>query len=343
MNTEEAISANAPRAVEADARHRAWLNFGEGRHALKLPLRPIRAGYPASERTTQREACPVVGNTNREWFFQSGLTMRKQTRIVRTCNLLQINSARRQKPKGCHLPFLGRRLHTGGGLFIRVTSMKTPEIPHSFKGVWIRASLWRNASLTWFQKCLLAEIDNLQDGCFASNAYLAKIMCVPEKTLKNNLTALRKLGLILDWGFDGRRRQISVADSVSSDPVNSPAIGTAAIPQTGTIDTSVVPSESKEAKESTADAVAPLWKPDSRSKEEKLRSLKTPKDIPGELEFNEFVERESLCFVANVDIYERLSECKWRQWDGRNWRRIKYWQAYVSALNSKMEEATKNQ
>lgn len=262
--------------------------------------------------------------------------------MVRPCRLIINHSVPSRKPEGYHSPSRGGSLHTGWGLFIRANSMKTPELSHAFKGVWIRASLWRNDKLSWFQKCLLAEIDNLQDGCFASNPYLAKIMGVPERTVTNNLTALRKLGLIIDWGTHNGRRQISVADSVSSDPKTSlPGIGYATYPESGSIDTSGDSSKSEEPKESTSVEVAPIWKPDQRSKEEKLKAIKSPKDCPSESDFNAFVEREELSFVANVDVYRRLCLDKWRQWDGRNWRRIKYWQAYVHALNSKMEEAAK--
>jgi hypothetical protein len=92
------------------------------------------------------------------------------------------------------------------------------ETKKEFRGVWIRASLWRRKDLTWFEKCLIAEIDCFANNCFASNAYLAEIMNTTESRLSNALSKLRGMGLIIDAGFNGRVRQILVADNVSSDP-----------------------------------------------------------------------------------------------------------------------------
>ena len=98
------------------------------------------------------------------------------------------------------------------------------ENKKEFRGVWIRASLWRRKDLTWFEKCLIAEIDCFADNCFASNAYLAEMMNTTESRLSNALTKLRKLGLVIDAGFNGRVRQILIADNVSSDPkINNPS------------------------------------------------------------------------------------------------------------------------
>lgn len=92
------------------------------------------------------------------------------------------------------------------------------ESKKEFRGVWIRASLWRLKDLTWFEKCLIAEIDCFANNCFASNAYLAEMMNTTESRLSNALSKLRGMGLIIDAGFNGRVRQILVSDNVSSDP-----------------------------------------------------------------------------------------------------------------------------
>ena len=92
------------------------------------------------------------------------------------------------------------------------------ESKKEFRGVWIRASLWRRKDLNWFEKCLIAEIDCFAGNCFASNAYLAEMMGTTESRLSNSLSKLRGLGLIIDGNFNGRVRQIMVSDEVSSDP-----------------------------------------------------------------------------------------------------------------------------
>jgi hypothetical protein len=92
------------------------------------------------------------------------------------------------------------------------------ESKKEFRGVWIRASLWKRQDLTWFEKCLIAEIDCFAGNCFASNAYLAEMMGTTESRLANALSKLRGMGLIIDGSFNGRVRQIMVSNEVSSDP-----------------------------------------------------------------------------------------------------------------------------
>jgi hypothetical protein len=95
-----------------------------------------------------------------------------------------------------------------------------------FRGVWIRASLWRRKDLSWFEKCLLAEIDSLGEQCFASNGYLAAMMGTTPGNIANGISRLRTAGLIVDLAFDGRVRRLTVDASVASDPgVNTPVAG----------------------------------------------------------------------------------------------------------------------
>lgn len=80
-----------------------------------------------------------------------------------------------------------------------------------FKGIWIPAELWLNENLTPNEIILLAEIDSLSsknEGCYASNGYLAKFLKLEEGTVKNMLTELRKKKYIVDHNYDpqtGRR------------------------------------------------------------------------------------------------------------------------------------------
>lgn len=87
-----------------------------------------------------------------------------------------------------------------------------------FRGVWIRASLWRRKDLSWFEKCLLAEIDSLGEACFASNAYLANMMGSTAGNVANSISRLRQAGLIRDLDFNGRVRRLVVDVTVASDP-----------------------------------------------------------------------------------------------------------------------------
>ena len=49
------------------------------------------------------------------------------------------------------------------------------ELERDFKGVWIPKEIWLDNKLTWMEKIVITEINSLdrEDGCFASNNYLA--------------------------------------------------------------------------------------------------------------------------------------------------------------------------
>lgn len=82
-----------------------------------------------------------------------------------------------------------------------------------FKGVWIKAEIWENRDLSWLEKCLLAEIDCLdhpQNGCTASNEYLAEMFGSSTASIANMISKLRRLGFVYNVAFDGRRRSMRV-------------------------------------------------------------------------------------------------------------------------------------
>lgn len=112
------------------------------------------------------------------------------------------------------------------------------QVERAFKGVWIPAAIWETESLTWLEKCLLAEIDSLDrgDGCFASNAYLAMRFGKSEKHMANTISDLRKQGWIIDRSFDGRTRKISSAirgDGKPNVKADFPEKGKADFPEKG--------------------------------------------------------------------------------------------------------------
>lgn len=82
------------------------------------------------------------------------------------------------------------------------------------------------------------------------------------------------------------------------------------------------------------------WIPDNRSKEEKLKRIKAPRDFPSQQEFQNFLESEELDGIINrtQDLYRELCLKKWRKWDERTgtWKKIAYWKDYVRALERKI-------
>jgi len=82
-----------------------------------------------------------------------------------------------------------------------------------FKGVWIPKELYLNNELSWAEKILLVEIDSLDkdnQGCFASNEYLAKFLMLSEGSVANMIIKLIDKGYIIRKAFDGRKRYISI-------------------------------------------------------------------------------------------------------------------------------------
>lgn len=67
-----------------------------------------------------------------------------------------------------------------------------------FKGVWIPKEIYLNPDLSWTEKILLIEIHSLQgdEGCFASNQYLAEFLGTSEKTVMNTISKLKGMGHI---------------------------------------------------------------------------------------------------------------------------------------------------
>ena len=83
-----------------------------------------------------------------------------------------------------------------------------------FKGIWIPAELWEAEQLSITEKCLLVEIDSLDNdpdrGCFASNDYLGKFLQLSAGRTANMISDLRKRGFISQVFFDGRNRGLRV-------------------------------------------------------------------------------------------------------------------------------------
>lgn len=78
-----------------------------------------------------------------------------------------------------------------------------------FKGVWIPKEVYLDTRLTALEKIILVEIDSLdngEDGCFASNEYLAQFCQCTNVKVSTSISKLVELGYLDKAGFDGRRR-----------------------------------------------------------------------------------------------------------------------------------------
>ena len=77
-----------------------------------------------------------------------------------------------------------------------------------FKGVWIDKRIWLDTNLTATEKCLLAEIDSLdnKDHCYAKNEYFAEFLGVSVPTVSRGVQKLLTLKYIEVVVFTGRGR-----------------------------------------------------------------------------------------------------------------------------------------
>lgn len=77
-----------------------------------------------------------------------------------------------------------------------------------FKGVWIPKEIWLDTRLNALDKIILVEINSLdgEDGCFASNEYLAAFCQCSEAKVSKSISLLTELGYIKVTKFDGRKR-----------------------------------------------------------------------------------------------------------------------------------------
>lgn len=91
------------------------------------------------------------------------------------------------------------------------------ETVRQFKGVWIPKEVWLDEKLTYFEKAVYAEIDSLDgdEGCFASNKYLASFLHCTERHVIRAIAHLKELGYIDTEVFDGRKRVIKICRTFS--------------------------------------------------------------------------------------------------------------------------------
>lgn len=82
------------------------------------------------------------------------------------------------------------------------------QVQRHCKGIWIPIEIWNDPDLNLTQKALWAELHALNgpDGCFASNAYLAKFMGIDERNIRAAIAVLKEKGLVYQESFDGRTR-----------------------------------------------------------------------------------------------------------------------------------------
>ena len=80
-----------------------------------------------------------------------------------------------------------------------------------FKGVWIPKEVWLDTRLNSLDKVILSEIDSLdkgEDGCWASNQYIADFCQCSQTKVSTSITKLVKLNYLYVQSFNGRQRKL---------------------------------------------------------------------------------------------------------------------------------------
>ena len=85
------------------------------------------------------------------------------------------------------------------------------------KGIWLPGEVAFNEKLTrvdLFIWWIINSLDHTENNCWASNAYIAKVLKLNNKqTVTNSISKLKKLGYLKQISFDGRIRRLSINDS----------------------------------------------------------------------------------------------------------------------------------
>lgn len=88
---------------------------------------------------------------------------------------------------------------------------ETMEKQREFKGVWIPAEIWLDKRLNALDKVILSEIDSLdatEDGCYASNEYIADFCDCSASKVSSSISKLIKYDFLYVKKFDGRIRYL---------------------------------------------------------------------------------------------------------------------------------------
>lgn len=87
------------------------------------------------------------------------------------------------------------------------------------KGLWIPIEIWKDTNLSWNEKILFLEIDSFTSAdkdCYISNEYIAQLLGVSETHANKILSSLISKGYVIKTSFDGRKRYIKSALSLTT-------------------------------------------------------------------------------------------------------------------------------
>lgn len=84
------------------------------------------------------------------------------------------------------------------------------------QGIWIPARIESRRDLSIAEKVILSEIESFTSSgkCFASNEHFANLLGLKPDTISRMISRLKKRGFVVQTGFDGRRRFLSLGSAL---------------------------------------------------------------------------------------------------------------------------------
>lgn len=206
----------------------------------------------------------------------------------------------------------------------------------------------RLSNIVWGTKCsspqeklvLLALADHMNEhtkACFPSITILANRTQLSRRQVIRYLNSLEESGKIVrEKGHSGKSTRYHFGGEIVS-PMTLPSVAHDTLTR----------SNQNGLKKSKVDTICngalevkPTWKP--TPKDEQLKPITPPANAPSQEEFDSLLA-EKLPQVENYrpDLYRELCLNKWHHWNKsiNRWTPIRDWQAYVTALDGKIEQA----
>ncbi|TGK87585.1 helix-turn-helix domain-containing protein [Leptospira noumeaensis] len=87
------------------------------------------------------------------------------------------------------------------------------------QGIWIPARIESRKDLSIAEKVILSEIESFTANgkCFASNEHFANLLGLKPDTISRMISRLKKRNFIIQTGFDGRRRFLSLGSALDDN------------------------------------------------------------------------------------------------------------------------------
>lgn len=84
------------------------------------------------------------------------------------------------------------------------------------QGIWIPARIESRRDLSIAEKVILSEIESFTSSgkCFASNEHFANLLGLKPDTVSRMISRLKRRGFVVQTGFDGRRRFLSLGSAL---------------------------------------------------------------------------------------------------------------------------------